>query len=117
MMLPCAIFAAEGEQEVGKGIITSMRLHEAESSRQIQLYTDCPLTLGTPYVLHLGLVEYHELVQLRATVASVSSTTEGLATPGTTAVLTVTGEDAVLESLRPGNCLVTAYPWEQLKRV
>ena len=117
MMLPCEIFDAEGQQEVGKGILTSMSLNEAGSSRQMQVHTDCPLTPGTTYVLHLGLVEYHELVRVFATVASVSSALEAMATPGTTAVLTVTGETAVLESLMPGKCLVTAYPWEQLKRV
>jgi hypothetical protein len=52
MMLPCEIFDTEGQQEVGKGILTTMRLNEAQSSRQMQVHADCPLTPGATYVLH-----------------------------------------------------------------
>jgi hypothetical protein len=113
MALPCALFAATG-QEVAQGMVTAQQ--EVGTQTQIHVHSNRPLAPGTTYTLHLGLVEYHELCTVAATVESIVAPAEATPPPGLTAVMTVTEGQAALQSLRPGSCLVTTYPWEQLKR-
>jgi hypothetical protein len=82
----------------------------------IVVSTNRPLQLGATYTLRLGLVEYHELLQVSGTVESVTSPPAAFPTASAQAVLTVTLGHAVLQSLAPGNCLVSAVQWHMLKR-
>jgi adenylate cyclase len=114
MALPCDIYEAHDQQAIATGML--IRQLRVGIKTQIHMYADRPVERGTTYTLRLRLVEHHELLKISATVESVTSLGDAIASPRVTAILTVVGEQAAVDLLTPGNCLVTAYQWDQLER-
>jgi hypothetical protein len=83
---------------------------------QMHMYADRPVERGTTYTLRLQLVEHHELRKISAIVESVTALGDAIASPRVTAILSVVEGQAAVDFLTPGNCLVTAYQWDQLER-
>jgi class 3 adenylate cyclase len=114
MALPCDICDAHGQQAIAVGML--IRQQRVGTRTQLHVHTDRPVERGTTYTLRLRLVEHHERLTMSARVESVTPSAEGIASPGMIAVLTVVAEQAAVDLLTPGNCLVTAYQWDQLER-
>jgi class 3 adenylate cyclase len=114
MALPCDIFDAHDRQEIATGML--IRQQRVGMKTQIHLYADRAMAQGTTYTLRLRLVEHHELLKISATVEAVTALGDTVASPRVTAILTVRGEQPAANMLTPGNCLVTAYQWDQLGR-
>jgi hypothetical protein len=114
MALPCDICDAHGQQAIAVGML--IRQQRVGTRTQLHVHTDRPVERGTTYTLRLRLVEHHERLTMSARVESVTPSAEGIASPGMIAVLTVVAGQAAVDLLTPGNCLVTAYQWDQLER-
>ena len=96
MSLPCDILDAAGQEEIAQGIVLSAT--EEGPTTQVVVSANRPLQLGATYTLRLGLVEYHELLQVAGTVESLTSA-PALFPSESQAVLTVTLGHAVLNPL------------------
>jgi class 3 adenylate cyclase len=114
MSLPCHILNAADQEEIAQGMVLSAT--ETGPTTHIVVSANRPLQLGATYTLRLGLVEYHEMLQVSGTVDSLTSPPAAFPTASSQAVLTITLGHAVLQSLAPGNCLVSAVQWHMLKR-
>lgn len=114
MSLPCDILDAADQEEIAQGMVLSAT--EVGPTTQIVVSANRPLQLGATYTLRLGLIEHHEQLLVAGTVDSFTAPPAAFPAASAQAVLTVTLGHAVLQSLAPGNCLVSAVQWHMLKR-
>ncbi|MFH0911311.1 MAG: adenylate/guanylate cyclase domain-containing protein, partial [Planctomycetota bacterium] len=111
--IPCAL-ATPGKEELGEGIIHGISRVGGESS--ILLQTETELPVGLSLSVRLLMAEYHEPLQMEATVSSSTAVHVSEKTTFFKTVLTDLRGEPGKKFLAPGSCLTTQYAWEEIHR-
>jgi class 3 adenylate cyclase len=113
LAIPCSIRDESGA-ELATGVLTGT--WNLGDDQRLLLNTMVELPAETNIELHLEMPEYHTPFSLSARVATTSASSQGgKATYQRVVLADLKGEEA-LAFLKPGNCLKTEQPWENIQR-